>query len=213
MTNIKLITVSSHPDLANGLLNSAHSKGWETHLIRVDWKGFGTKLLATYNFLLENPLVEHFVFADAHDVIVLGTPEEFESKLPDTNVLLSAEKGLWPPSLLPFKSKYFQHEHGFNYVNSGLYYMTSLVFKNLMDEFPPFNEIDDQLWLNLVWLLNDWIPMEIDTKQRLFNSHSFISEGEYGYENGRVQIMGNEPIFIHSNGKNFDEKFNQMLGI
>ena len=154
-----------------------------------------------------------FVFCDAFDVVVLGTPEEFKSKLPDTNVLLSAEKGLWPPSLLPFKSKYFQHEHGFNYVNSGLYYMTSLVFKNLMDEFPPFNEIDDQLWLNLVWLLNDWIPMEIDTKQRLFNSHSFISEGEYGYENGRVQIMGNEPIFIHSNGKNFDEKFNQMLGI
>ena len=211
--SFKLITVTSHPEHAGKLIESAHKHGRDIVVVRADWKGFGTKLIETANYLKAHPEVTEFVFCDAFDVVVLGTPEEFKSKLPDTNVLLSAEKGLWPPSLLPFKSKYFQHEHGFNYVNSGLYYMTSLVFKNLMDEFPPFNEIDDQLWLNLVWLLNDWIPIEIDTKQRLFNSHSFISEGEYGYENGRVQIMGNEPIFIHSNGKNFDEKFNQMLGI
>lgn len=211
--SIPIITVSSHPDLANGLLNSAHSKGWETHLIRVDWKGFGTKLLATYNFLLENPLVEHFVFADAHDVIVLGTPEEFESKLPNDDMLLSAEKGLWPPPLHPFKSKYFQHEHGFNYINSGLYYSKSSAFITLIEEFRPFYEIDDQMWLNLAWMLTDNVVMGIDCKQRLFNSHSFIADGEYIYHHDtkRIEIMGNFPIFVHKNGRTIDEKLDNML--
>ena len=213
--SIPIITVSNQPERAQPLIDSAHRNGWETHLIRTEWKGFGTKLLATYNFLKEHPEVESFVFADAHDVIVLGTPEEFESKLPSQNVLLSAEKGLWPPSLIPFRKMYFQHEHGFNYINSGLYYSPSQTFIELIEGFPPFYEIDDQMWLNLVWLLNDWVLMELDTRQNIFNSHSFIAEGEYTYDHNtkRIEIMGNKPIFVHFNGSTKDEKFNQMLAI
>jgi hypothetical protein len=59
------------------------------------------------------------------------------------------------------------------------------------------------------------VLMELDTRQNIFNSHSFIAEGEYTYDHNtkRIEIMGNKPIFVHFNGSTKDEKFNQMLAI
>lgn len=209
--NIPIITVTNQLDRIEGLATSAHRNGWVLHCCHVEWKGFGTKLIATYEYLKEHPEIERFVFADAHDVIVLGTPDEFESKLARRDVFLSCEKGLWPPTLIPFRSCYPDYEHGFNYINSGLYYMTSQRFIELYDLFPPFYEVDDQIWLNLVWLLQLKGHKYPDFDQSIFNSHSFISDVEYGYENGRVQILGNQPCFLHKNGGTIDEKLNKML--
>ena len=200
------------PEHASMLIKSAEKQGWDLVVIQAEWKGFGTKLIETYNYLKSHTEVERFVFADAFDVVVLGTEEEFEEKFPqEIDMIVSAERGLWPPILHPFKSRYASENNGYNYPNSGLYYSESWYFNYLFEKYPPFNEIDDQYWLNICHLLENRI--EIDYSQKLFNSHSFISDGEYTYENNRVQIMGNQPIFIHFNGKTVDETFNERVKI
>lgn len=220
MTNIKLITVTNALEHAEVLRRSAELHGWDFTCLEVEWKGFGTKLIATYNYLKEHPEVERFVFADAFDVVVFGTPEEFEKKLASSGgsdrMRLSCEKGLWPPILHPFRVKYTE-EGDFNYVNSGLYYSESGLFKSALETYPPYYEIDDQYWFNMFWLLDNpgynslGASAILDKQQKVFNSHSFISEGEYTYDSGRVQIMGNEPIFVHSNGRTVDPQLDKLV--
>lgn len=209
---LKAITVTDNPSAAQQLINSLNKHGWDYVLINSPWRGFGTKLIETYNFLKSNPEITEFIFCDAFDVVAMGTPDEFKSKLEHPEkLILSAERGLWPPSLQPFKNYYPQRVHGFNYPNSGLYYCPSILFINLMEGNMPFYEIDDQFWMNMQFLLGNVLEdIVLDHDQVLFNSHSFISDGEYGYEK-RIQINGNQPLFIHSNARTIDEKLNQLL--
>jgi len=212
---MKIITVCSHLEYTGALTNSATKNGWGLVKIKCEWKGFGTKIIETYNYLKEHPEITEFVFCDAFDVVCLGTPDEFKSKLWITDqMVVSCEKNLWPPSLQPFRHEYADFGHGFNYLNSGLYYAKAEVFIELFEYYKPFYEIDDQLWMNICFMLQGHDTQQKirpDYGQSVFNSHSFISDGEYTYENNRVQIMGNEPCFIHFNGKTIDEKFNQFI--
>lgn len=213
---IKAITVCHDLQYAQPLIRTLVKHEWDYVAIEVsEWKGFGAKIIETYNYLKAHPEVTEFVFCDAFDVLVFGSPEEFSKKLINPyKILVSAERGLWPPSLHPFRSSYKIFEHGFNFLNSGLYYAPSQLFIQEVENNPPFYEIDDQLWMNLKYLLQVWIDggnITCDNSQSVFNSHSFIKEGEYGYENGRIQILGNEPVFVHSNGKTLDEKLNNLL--
>lgn len=208
MSKIKLITVTNSPVHAENLVQTARRNQWDIVVIQADWKGFGTKLIETYNYLKSNPEIDRFVFADAFDVLVFGTPDEFERKrTPGQTFVCSAERGCWPnPDLEGF---YRKKEHGFNYLNSGLYYATTKSFTWYMETSKPNYHSDDQLWLTDRFLNNN--DIQLDTEQCVFNSHSFIREGEYTYNNGRVQILGNEPIFVHSNGKTVDHKLNELI--
>ena len=191
-----------------------HKHGWSYHIIECEWKGFGTKLIETYNFLKGHPEIDRFVFCDAYDVVAMGGPDEFEKKINNTsNIILSAEKGLWPPLLHPFKIAYPKFDHGFNYINSGCYYAKSSSFIELVEEYPLSNDFDDQFWLNMCWLISEKEQFTIDFNQKIFNSHSFIGDNEYGYENGRVQFKHNQPVFIHSNGRSVDEKLVFCCGV
>lgn len=207
---MNIITVCSHPEHTTSLVQSATKRGWNVHLIQVEWKGFGTKLIATYEYLKAHPEVTEFVFCDAYDVIVLGTPDEFANKVGDAKMIVSAERGLWPPILQPFKSKYPLFLHGFNYINSGCYCAKSAYFISLCEKYMPFYEIDDQYWMNMYWLL-DRDAFKVDYYQAIFNSHSHMTEGEYGYDNGRVQILGNQSVFVHKNGRTIDEKLDEFI--
>lgn len=210
---IKIITVTSHAEHAVDLIRTAKKNGWDIVVIQSEWRGFGTKLVETYNYLKANPDVKEFIFCDAFDVFVMGDEKEFRSKLDvDTEMLVSTEKGLWPPTLIPFKKSYQEYEGGFNFINSGCYYAKSGFYIDLFDNYPPFYEIDDQIWLHIASWFNHKIKK--DYYQNIFNSHSFIADGEYTYENGRVKIMGNEPIFIHFNGsgKNINPEILKKLG-
>lgn len=210
---LKVITVCNDLQYAQPLIRSLFKHQWDYVAIEASWKGFGTKLIETYNYLKAHPEVTEFIFCDAYDVLCFGTPGEFIQKLANPyKMLVSAEKGLWPPSLQPFRNSYKIFEHGFNFLNSGLYYAPSGLFIQEFENNPPFYEIDDQLWMNLKYLLQVWIDggnITCDNAQTVFNSHSFIAEGEYGY-NGRIQILGNEPVFIHSNARTIDEKLNEL---
>lgn len=208
MTNIKLITVCSHPEHAEVLRRSAELHNWDLTVVQVEWRGFGTKLIETYNYLLDNPEVNEFVFADAYDVIVMGGEEEFRSKLPDCDMLVSAERGLWPPTLEAYRSEYKHTEQGFDFINSGLYYARAETFIHIMESNPPIYESDDQEWMNRMYLHG--APIRIDNYQTVFNSHSHIHEGDYKY-NGRVEIMGNHPVFVHKNGRTIDPKLDELV--
>jgi hypothetical protein len=206
--SIPIISVCSHPEHAYKLINSASKNGWELHLLEVEWKGFGTKLIATHEYLKLHPEIDRFIFADAFDVLVFGTEHEFEKKrTPGQTFVCSAEKGCWPNPKL--ESFYRKKEHGFSYLNSGLFYATKKAFEWYMGTNPPDYYTDDQEWLTDRFLNNS--DIQLDTEQVLFNSHSFIAEGEYTYNNGRVQILGNEPIFVHSNGKTLDPKLDELI--
>lgn len=212
--NITIISVCSHPEHATMLVNSAKKHGWDLHLLVRDWKGFGTKLIGTYEYLKEHPEIDRFVFSDAFDVCVMGTPEEFEMKrfahgFDRYAIIASAEKGLWPPAMEIFRGEYPTHSHGFNFINSGLYYADSAKFIEIFDACAPEYHTDDQEWLNTQWISGNRI--QIDHEQVLFNSHSHISDGEYGYENGRIQILGNQSVFVHKNGRTLDPKLDELI--
>lgn len=217
---LKVITVCHDLSQSNELTRSLAKHGWDFAALETSWKGFGTKLLTTYAYLKNNPGVTEFIFCDAFDVVALSDEAEFRETLKKINLkcdfLLGMERGLWPPTLIPFRSQYMKTHWGFDYVNSGLYYATSECFIKLFEKYPPFFEIDDQMWLNLVYLFEslDEEPdffIKTDNYQAVLNNHSFIKEGEYSYENGRIKINGYRPIFVHKNGKTVDEKLNEML--
>lgn len=207
---LKVITVTNNLERTQPLINSLNKNGWGYHFIECEWRGFGTKLIEVYRYVKSNPEVDEFIFCDAFDVIVLATPEEFKSKLPKSDIVCSAERGIWPdPALEKYYPRVFKHR--FNYLNSGSYYAKSEAFIKIMEGDMPQYETDDQLWFTHQFLFNENSGIVLDNKQSIFNSHSFIDEGEYGYENGRIQILGNQPCFIHSNGRTIDEKLNEMI--
>ena len=209
---MKVISVCHDKTHAATLIYSLEKNGWDYEIIETEWKGFGTKLISVYNYLKEHYEVDYFIFVDAFDVICLGKPDEFVSKMHRMNaMMMGMERGLWPPILQPFKDHYNTSESGFDFVNSGMYYAPSKLFIEIFEKYKPFYEIDDQFWLNMVWLMGEDFDYYGDGEQKIFNNYSFIKEGEYTYNNNRVQINGNEPIFIHGNGRSDMTKILELI--
>lgn len=217
---IEVITVTNNLEATMPLVESLLKHGWRHSVIETQWNGFSTKIIKTYEYLKQNPHITEFIFVDAFDVISLGNEEEFlmkkQAHFGDADCIFSAEKGCWPDGSLA--EKYPPTDGVFKYLNSGLYYCKTNVFLKILEENPISYIDDDQLYFTKCYL-NGFYPNSfinakktyLDFNQSIFNSHSFIDPDEYGYENNRVQILGNEPIFLHFNGKTIDEKFNEMI--
>jgi len=201
---IKVITVTNTPERAKPLLDSLAKFNWPYALLETEWKGFGTKLIATYEYLKANPEVTEFIFCDAHDVVALGSQLEFERRLENRDkMLLSAERGCWPPTMQQYEKYYEPLEpHGWNYVNSGLYYSPSKFFMDLMEQGMPKFETDDQEWMGLHFLFNDHAEISIDRPCNVFQSYSFIQENDFDYKPLTLvnRKTGTTPVFIHGNG-------------
>lgn len=213
MTNT-IITVTNnikHPGLKT-LIESAERFGWEVYVIEADWKGFGTKLIETYSFLKQNPQIESFVFVDAHDVVVLGSPEEFNTELPSSSsIIVSCEKACWPVAELA--NAYPSNDVGdWRYINSGLYYADSDSFIKLFESSPPIYSDDDQEWFTRSYLRNDYHIIR-DFNCILFQSYSHIADDDFDYRDGRlINLKTNtQPIFIHGNGRTDMSQINELL--
>ena len=200
---MKLLTVAT--DISNihlrDLMVSADRNGFDLEVIVAEWKGFGTKLIQTYNYLINNPDVTEFVFVDAYDVIVLGTLNEFEEKLQDrSKMLISVEKNCWPNQNL--SSLYPQVDSDWKYINSGSYFSPSKLFIEMVESNPPLFIDDDQLWLTNEFLKNKEDKV-LDYKCDVFQSYSFIAEDDFAYNDNRLENLktGTKPIFVHGNGK------------
>lgn len=210
-SKIKVITVTSDPTNqgVHNLIGSLTMFGWDFQVIPCIWQGFGTKIIKTYEYLKEHPEIEHFIFCDANDVVVLSDEAEFLSKVPYSELMLcSAEKNCWPKKELA--DQYPETRSPFKYINSGLYYSHSLTFISLFETLPPKHSDDDQLWMTKNYL-NTFLGIHLDRFQNVFNSYSFIEDGEYEYKDGRLHIMGNTPIFIHGNGRTDMTKVLELL--
>jgi hypothetical protein len=212
-----IITVTNNPNHpgVERLTKSAEKFGWELYVIDAQWKGFGTKLIETYNFLINNPQIESFVFADAHDVVVLSNPKNFNNVLNycqfKSKMLVSCEKACWPDSSLA--DKYSEYWSEWKYVNSGLYYAPRDVFIKVFESSPPDYHEDDQLWLTNRFLNQSGNDIKTDSDCILFQSYSHISEDDFGYENNRLQNLKTltQPIFIHGNGRTDMTLIDQLL--
>jgi hypothetical protein len=220
MTNT-IITVTNnikHPGLKR-LIDSAERFGWEVNVIETTWRGFGTKLIETYNFLKQNPQIERFVFVDAHDVVVLGSPEEFHLHIPSTpSIVVSCEKACWPVEELAIA--YPSNDVGdWKYINSGLYYANSDSFIALFESSPPNYEDDDQEWFTRCYLSSNYdynnykYHIARDFNCILFQSYSHIAENDFDYMDGRLINLKIKtlPIFIHGNGATDMTLINQLL--
>jgi hypothetical protein len=210
---MKLLTVATdlNREGLTNLINSAQKFGWDIEVIVSEWRGFGTKIIETYNYLKKNPDVTEFIFVDAYDVIVLSTPEEFKEKIVDKDkMLISVEKNCWPDSLLSIL--YPPIFGNWKYINSGSYYSPSKLFIDIIEDNPPLYTDDDQLWFTNQFLdspENKLLNYSCD----IFQAYSFISDDDFGYDSNRLQNLktGSEPIFIHGNGKTDMTKVLELL--
>jgi hypothetical protein len=210
---MKLLTVAT--DVSNkklyDLMASADKFGWNLEIIVTEWKGFGTKLIETYNHLKKNPQITEFIFVDAYDVIALSTPQEVIEKIKDrTKMLISVEKNCWPKSELA--SQYPKTDSEWKYINSGSYYSPSKLFIDMVEANPPLYIDDDQLYFSLEWLKNQSIAL-LDYDCEVFQAYSFIADDDFGYENKRLQNLKtkSQPVLIHSNGRTDNTKILDLL--
>jgi hypothetical protein len=210
---MKLLTVAT--DVSNkklyDLMASADKFGWNLEIIVTEWKGFGTKLIETYNYLKKNPQITEFIFVDAYDVIALSTPQEVIEKIKDrTKMLISVEKNCWPNSELA--SQYPKTDSEWKYINSGSYYSPSKLFIDMVEANPPLYIDDDQLYFSLEWLKNQSIAL-LDYDCEVFQAYSFIADDDFGYENKRLQNLKtkSQPVLIHSNGRTDNTKILDLL--
>jgi hypothetical protein len=210
---MKLLTVAT--DVSNkklyDLMFSADRFGWNLEIIATEWKGFGTKLIETYNHLKKNPQITEFIFVDAYDVIALSSPQEVIEKIKDrTKMLISVEKNCWPNSELA--SQYPKTDSEWKYINSGSYYSPSKLFIDMIEDNPPLYVDDDQLWLTNRFL-NNPNDKVLDYDCEVFQAYSFIADDDFGYENKRLQNLKtkSQPVLIHSNGRTDNTKILDLL--
>jgi hypothetical protein len=211
---MKLLTVATdlNRDGLEHLIYSSQKQGWDIELIVADqWKGFGTKLIETYNYLKENPDVKEFIFVDAYDVVALGTPKEFEEKIQDrSKMLIGVEKACYPQPDLA--DQYPKVDTDWKYINSGAYFSPSKLFIDMIDANPPLYSDDDQLWLTNEFLHNKTNKV-IDYECEVFQSYSFIADDDFEYKDQRVfnKKTYSTPIFLHGNGKTNMDKVIELL--
>lgn len=210
---LKVITVTNNMVATQPLINSLNKFKWDWVAIESEWRGFGTKLIETYNFLKANPDVDRFIFADAHDVLVLGSPEEFEGKLPNKDcILFNSERGCWPPPVQEFEHLYKKFDHGFSFLNSGVYYAPSKLFIEVFEAAPPQYKSDDQWWASMLYLFGRHNIL-LDSNCDVFQCYSFIQDGDYSYGDTRIlnNKTGTMPLWFHGNGKTDMSKILELI--
>lgn len=205
---VKLITVCTDPNDAGlqQLKRSLDEYKWNYEiLVAPEWKGFGTKLLTVYAYL-QNTDVDAIFFCDAYDCVVLATMEEALSEIEDNygldKMVFSAERGCWPK---PDYAKYYEPilEHGYNFLNSGLYYAPKEFYIKLLDKYMPDFESDDQMYFTDKYLFEGGSKIVLDQNCEVFQSYSFIQDDDYFYGEGVLHNLKTKtiPILIHGNGR------------
>lgn len=205
---VKLITVCTDPTDAGlqQLKKSLDKHKWDYEvLVAPEWKGFGTKLITIYNYL-KNSDVDAIFFCDAYDCIALGTMDEalwsIDSKYGLDKMVFSSERGCWPA---PDYAKYYEPilEHGYNYLNSGLYYAPKEAYLKLLDKYIPEYENDDQMYFTDKYLFDDNSKIVLDQNCEALQCYSFIGEDDYLYGLDRVHNLKTKtiPVLFHGNGR------------
>ncbi len=202
---VKYITTTSNPDYpgCKELVRSLNHFGYDAVIIQHPWRGFGDKVIKTYEYLKANPEVEFFVYTDAWDTFALAGMDEIISKVDDWDCLLfGPEKACYPHPELA--EKYPPCETQWKYLNGGNWLGSSKRFIEMVDRQGTVPEENDQVYFTRQFLENNvggYIKLDYECK--VFQTIAFEHEGDFSYEDGRLinNATGQKPVFLHANGR------------
>lgn len=166
------------------------------------WRGFGTKIILTRDYLRTLQGYTHFIFVDAYDTLFLKPVHA----VPD-HILFSAEKNCWPDAGAPYPPS----DKVFRYLNSGAYSAPIKEWLELVDQHPVSYGDDDQRYFTKLYLETGGITL--DTQCAIFQSYAFTDGNDLTILPDRIinNHSKTEPAIIHFNGKCADQKVYSMI--
>jgi hypothetical protein len=202
---IKVITVATQDNHGLQMLRKSLDLAGMDYIvlgIGEQWRGFGTKIILTRDYLRTLAGYTHFFFVDAYDTVFLKPITDYEG-----GIIFSTEKNCWPD----YNAPYPESTKVFRYLNSGCYIAPIDEYLQLVDHFPVDYADDDQRYFTNIYLKTDNI--KLDTDCMIFQSYAFTDHNDLAIEPGKVinKHSLSEPAVIHFNGKCFSQKIYSML--
>ena len=158
---------------------------------------------------------DYILFLDATDTNFIKSPEGIIEKFKslNCNIVMGAEKGLWPPTNY---THLYENKRAINdskYLNSGTYFgYTNEIVRHLKDiiEKEYQTGIDDQGRWTIQYLLNDDIVID---QEREFFFSTLDTKDSVKIENNEISLLNLGACIIHDNGPYTDNtiKLTQIL--
>lgn len=208
---IKLITTASDWSKTLKLQESLERHGWDFHIILHDWRGFGDKILKTYEYLKESD-VTHFFYSDSYDTYVLAPMEEAISKLRGRDMLWSSEKACYPHAQLA--EMYPENPSPWKYLNGGGWFASKEAFMRMVEDDMPSHLTVDQVYFTNQLLTKKNITLDYDCE--IFQTIAFCDfDKEFEVIRGRVynKFTKQYPIFFHGNGHTPLNRIYELTGL
>lgn len=208
-----LITTASDPNHKGWLQfkRSLDYFGWDYHLIVHEYIGFNSKIVAFYNYLIENSDITHFIYADSYDSFVLSAQKEVEDKFTNWEGLTySVEKACWPYE--EWAELYPESPYPHKYLNGGGFMGSSAAFIKMYEANPIWESgaQNDQVWAQNEYLRRNDGSIKLDTGSNIFQPIAHSDEDDFlqftyefkGVSYGRIINMHTKtmPVIIHGNG-------------
>jgi hypothetical protein len=202
---LKVITIATQDNHGLQSLKKSMDKAGMDYIVLglgEPWRGFGTKVILTREYLRTLEGYTHFIFVDAYDTLFLKPITDYEG-----GIIFSTEKNCWPD----YNAPYPDSKKVFRYLNSGCYIAPIDEYLELTDQFPVNYADDDQRYFTTIYLRTNRI--KLDTDCRLFQSYAFTDASDLTITADKVinNHSQSEPAIIHFNGKCFDQKIYSMI--
>jgi hypothetical protein len=217
MNNIALLTVLfDYPDYYEPTFYKNASKYFshkDIHIVRHSGlitdcsyydKLFYYKTVKILEYIESNIVgkYEYVLFLDATDTNFIKSPEGIVEKFKslNCNIIMGAEKGLWPPTNYTHLYNKKRMISDCKYLNSGTYFgYTDKIIYHLKDiiEKEYQTGIDDQGRWSIQYLLNDDIMID---QERDFFFSTLDSKDCVNFEGNKVSILNSDAYIVHDNG-------------
>jgi hypothetical protein len=145
---------------------------------------------------------DYILFLDATDTNFIKSPEGIVDKFKslNCNIVMGAEKGLWPPTNYTHLYEKKRVISDSKYLNSGTYFgYTDKIVHHLKDiiEKEYQTGIDDQGRWSIQYLLNDDITID---QERDFFFSTLDSKDNIKFEGDEILLLNSDAYIIHDNG-------------
>ena len=145
---------------------------------------------------------DYILFLDATDTNFIKSPEGIIEKFKNLNcnIVMGAEKGLWPPTNYTHLYEKKRAINDSKYLNSGTYFgYTDKIVHHLRDiiEKEYQTGIDDQGRWTIQYLLNDDIIID---QERDFFFSTLDTKDSIKVEQGLMSLVNLDACIIHDNG-------------
>lgn len=216
----KLITTASDPTYAGWLQfkRSLDHFGWDYHLIIHEYTGYNCKIVAFYDYLISNPEITHFIYADSYDSFMLSTQKEVEDKFTNWDGLTyAAEKACWPYE--DWAKEYPESPYPHKHLNGGGFMGSTAAFIKMYEANPieQSGAINDQVWSADAYLRRNDGSIKLDRECNIFQPIAHSGENDFAMLNfGDTKRLLNKftmtcGCIIHGNGKTFMGHIYEMI--